>query len=47
MGVGLHSYGFTDGRAKWLAVFVMSQLVAMAFGMLIGATPKSVATDAE
>jgi hypothetical protein len=47
MGVGLHSYGFTDGRAKWLALFVVSQLVVMAFGTFIGTTPKQAVTDTE
>jgi ABC-type transport system involved in cytochrome c biogenesis permease subunit len=47
MGVGLHSYGFTDGRAKWLALFVVSQLAIMAFGMSIGTTAKQVATESE
>lgn len=35
MGVGLHSYGFTDGRTKWLALFVLSQLAVMGFGMVV------------
>lgn len=47
MGVGLHSYGFTDGRAKWLALFVVSQLIVMAFGTFIGTSPKHAATDTE
>ena len=47
MGVGLHSYGFTDGRAKWLALFVCSQLALMAFGSFVGTTPKQAAADAE
>jgi len=27
MGVGLHAYGFTEGRTKWVAIFMISQLV--------------------
>jgi cytochrome c-type biogenesis protein CcsB len=35
LGVGLHSYGFMDGGAKWLYyVFVPSQLLIMALGLL-------------
>jgi len=34
MGVGLHTYGATDGRTKALIVFVLSQLLVMAIGML-------------
>lgn len=42
MGVGLHSYGFTEGRAFWLAMFMLSQLaiiaVAYAWPLITGAT---------
>jgi len=42
MGVGLHSYGFTEGRAFWLAVFMLSQLaivaVAYVWPLITGAT---------
>ncbi|HMJ91612.1 MAG TPA: cytochrome c biogenesis protein CcsA [Candidatus Acidoferrum sp.] len=35
LGVGLHSYGFMDGGAKWLYyVFVPSQLAIIALGLL-------------
>jgi cytochrome c-type biogenesis protein CcsB len=35
LGVGLHSYGFMDGGAKWLYwVFVPSQLLIMCIGLL-------------
>jgi ABC-type transport system involved in cytochrome c biogenesis permease subunit len=34
LGVGLHSYGFTEGRAKWLAIFMISQVAVMIAGML-------------
>ncbi len=32
--IGLHSYGFTDAGAKWLAIFITSQLVIIALGLL-------------
>jgi len=35
MGVGLHSYGFTEGRVKWLILFVFSQLLVMALGIFV------------
>jgi len=34
LGIGLHSYGFTDAAFKWLVLFVVSQLVFIGFGML-------------
>ena len=34
LGVGLHSYGFTEGRLAWLALFVLSQLVVVLIGCL-------------
>ena len=34
LGVGLHSYGFMDGAFTVLALFVLSQLVFMALGLL-------------
>jgi ABC-type transport system involved in cytochrome c biogenesis permease subunit len=34
MGVGLHAYGATEGRTRALCVFVVSQLVVMAVGVL-------------
>lgn len=34
LGVGLHSYGFMDSAAFWLAAFVASQIVLMGIGML-------------
>jgi ABC-type transport system involved in cytochrome c biogenesis permease subunit len=33
MGVGLHAYGFTEGRTKWVAVFMISQLMIAALGL--------------
>ncbi len=41
MGVGLHSYGFTEGRLKWLVVFVASQLAVMLLGTLWKSSAKS------
>ena len=32
LGVGLHAYGFTEGRTLWLCLFVLSQLAVMALG---------------
>jgi ABC-type transport system involved in cytochrome c biogenesis permease subunit len=34
LSVGLHSYGFTEGRAKWLAIFMLSQVAAVLAGLL-------------
>ncbi len=34
LSVGLHTYGFTEGRAKWLAIFMISQLVLMFAGLM-------------
>ena len=34
LGVGLHSYGFTEGRLAWLALFVISQLAIVAIGLI-------------
>ena len=34
LGVGLHSYGFTEGVLRALGLFMLSQLVIMAVGML-------------
>lgn len=34
LGIGLHSYGFTDAAFKWLTLFVSSQLGFIAIGML-------------
>ncbi|HTV40715.1 MAG TPA: cytochrome c biogenesis protein CcsA [Candidatus Sulfotelmatobacter sp.] len=34
LGIGLHSYGFTDAAFKWLSLFVSSQLGFIAMGML-------------
>ena len=34
LGVGLHSYGFTDAAFRWLLIFVASQLALIALGLL-------------
>ena len=34
LGIGLHSYGFTDAAFKWLVLFVVSQLAFIAIGSL-------------
>jgi ABC-type transport system involved in cytochrome c biogenesis permease subunit len=34
LGIGLHSYGFTDAAFQWLLLFVVSQLAFIAIGLL-------------
>src|ERR1017187_9636002 len=34
LGIGLHSYGFTDAAFKWLIIFIGSQVFIIALGML-------------
>jgi cytochrome c-type biogenesis protein CcsB len=34
LGIGLHSYGFTDSGLFWLTLFIGSQLLVMALGLL-------------
>lgn len=34
LGVGLHSYGFTDSAVFWISVFILSQLVMIGIGLL-------------
>ena len=34
LGIGLHSYGFTEGVVRNLAFFVMSQLLMIGLGLL-------------
>jgi len=36
LGIGLHSYGFTDAAFFWLSAFVVSQLLIMALGFVPG-----------
>ena len=40
LGIGLHSYGFTDSGFIWLVAFVSSQLLIMALGCLPNRKPK-------
>lgn len=35
LGVGLHSYGFTEGVLKYLGIFVASQLLIMGIGVVM------------
>ncbi len=41
LGIGLHSYGFTEAAFKWLVLFVVSQLGFIALGLLPGKCWKS------
>jgi hypothetical protein len=34
LGIGLHSYGFTDAAFRWLILFVGSQLALILLGLL-------------
>ena len=34
LGIGLHSYGFMDAAFKWLMIFIGSQLLIIALGLL-------------
>jgi len=34
LGIGLHSYGFTDAAFKWLMLFIASQLALIGLGLL-------------
>jgi ABC-type transport system involved in cytochrome c biogenesis permease subunit len=34
LGVGLHSYGFSDSGVFWLAMFMLSQLIFVALGLI-------------
>ena len=34
LGIGLHSYGFTDAAFRWLMLFVGSQVVLILLGLL-------------
>lgn len=40
LGIGLHSYGFTEGVLKWLSIFVVTQLAIMAIDGLIRLLPR-------
>jgi hypothetical protein len=34
LGIGLHSYGFTDAAFQWLMLFIVSQLAIILLGLL-------------
>ena len=34
LGIGLHSYGFMDAAFKWLMIFIGSQVLVIALGLL-------------
>lgn len=35
LGIGLHSYGFTEGVLMWLGIFVLSQLACIVAGLIL------------
>jgi ABC-type transport system involved in cytochrome c biogenesis permease subunit len=41
LGIGLHSYGFTEAAFRWLMLFVISQIVFIVLGLLPGRLWKS------
>ncbi len=41
LGIGLHSYGFTDAAFFWLIAFAASQLVIMGLGLIPGRSPSN------
>jgi ABC-type transport system involved in cytochrome c biogenesis permease subunit len=45
LGIGLHSYGFTDAAFKWLTLFVSSQIGFIAIGLLPARMWKSFANN--
>jgi cytochrome c-type biogenesis protein CcsB len=45
LGIGLHSYGFTEAAFKWLTLFVISQLGFIALGLLPARMWKSFAAN--
>jgi ABC-type transport system involved in cytochrome c biogenesis permease subunit len=38
LGIGLHAYGFTEGRAFWLGLFFASQVAIIAMGLILPPT---------
>jgi ABC-type transport system involved in cytochrome c biogenesis permease subunit len=44
LGIGLHSYGFTEAAFKWLTLFVASQLCLIGIGLLPRSLWRSSAT---
>jgi ABC-type transport system involved in cytochrome c biogenesis permease subunit len=45
MGVGLHAYGFTEGRAFWVAMFMLSQLAVVGLAYLTPLVRGAIAAD--
>jgi hypothetical protein len=39
LGIGLHSYGFTDAAFFWLSAFILSQLLIMVLACLARRKP--------
>ena len=46
LGIGLHSYGFTDAAFRWLMLFVVSQLALIGLGLLPAKMWKSLSARA-
>ena len=42
LGIGLHSYGFTDAAFLWLSAFMISQLLVMTLGFFPEHSPDSI-----
>jgi len=34
LGIGLHSYGFTDASFKWLILFIVTQVSLILLGLM-------------
>jgi ABC-type transport system involved in cytochrome c biogenesis permease subunit len=43
LGIGLHSYGFTEAAFLWLSAFMISQILVMALAFLPERRPRAVA----
>ena len=41
LGIGLHSYGFTDAAFLWLSAFMISQLLVMTLGLIRDRGPRT------
>ena len=41
LGIGLHSYGFTDAAFLWLSAFMISQVLIMALGLIRERGPRT------
>ena len=46
LGIGLHSYGFTEAAVRWLMLFVISQIGFIVLGLLPGSLWRSSAAKA-